>query len=116
MSDTPIIWLEDGFTGPFPSTKLALSEPDGLLAAGGNLEPETLLQAYKHGIFPWYNDDQPVLWWSPALRCVLYPEKMHISRSLKKTLNKNLFEIKVDTAFKKTMHACAKPRKNERGT
>jgi leucyl/phenylalanyl-tRNA--protein transferase len=116
MSDTPIIWLADGFTGPFPPTKLALSEPDGLLAAGGNLEPETLLQAYKQGIFPWYNDDQPILWWSPALRCVLYPEKMHISRSLKRTLNKNLFEIKMNTAFKKTMLACAKPRKNERGT
>ena len=116
MSDTPIIWLSDGFAGPFPSTRLALSEPDGLLAAGGNLEPDTLLQAYRQGIFPWYNKDQPILWWSPNPRCVLFPEKLHISRSLKRTLNKNQFEIKMDTAFTATMQACAAPRKNERGT
>lgn len=116
MSDTPIIWLEDAFTGPFPSTKLALSEPDGLLAAGGNLEAETLLQAYKQGIFPWFNDDQPILWWSPNPRCVLYPEKLHISRSLRRTLNKDPFEIKMNTAFKQVMLACAAPRKKERGT
>jgi leucyl/phenylalanyl-tRNA--protein transferase len=116
MSDTPIIWLPDSFSGPFPSTKLALTEPDGLLAAGGNLNPDTLIQAYKQGIFPWYNKDQPILWWSPNPRCVLFPENLHVSRSMKRTLNKNLFEIKMDSAFKDTMIACSEPRKDERGT
>jgi leucyl/phenylalanyl-tRNA--protein transferase len=110
------MWLPDNFSGPFPTTKLALVEPDGLLAAGGNLEPDTILQAYRQGIFPWYNYDQPILWWSPNPRCVLFPEKLHISRSLKRTLNNNPFEIKIDSAFRETMHACAKPRKDERGT
>ena len=115
MNDTPI-YLPDNFSGPFPSVQFALTEPDGLLAVGGNLKPETLLQAYSQGIFPWYSDDQPILWWSPNPRCVLYPKKLKISRSLKKTLNKNIYEIKVDTAFREVMQACAAPRKNDEGT
>jgi len=91
MNDTPFYLAED-FSGPFPDTKLALTEPDGLLAVGGNLKPETLLQAYSQGLFPWYSDDQPILWWSPNPRCVLYPKKLKISRSLKKTLNKKLLK------------------------
>ena len=116
MNDTPFYLAED-FSGPFPDTKLALTEPDGLLAVGGNLKPDTLLQAYRQGIFPWYSDDQPILWWSPNPRCVLYPKKLKISRSLKKTLNKKLYEIRIDTAFRQVMQACAcSPRKDEAGT
>lgn len=111
-----LIYLPEDFSGPFPSTQFALTEPNGLLAAGGNLEPETLLQAYSQGLFPWYSDDQPILWWSPNPRCVLYPDKLKISRSLKKTLNKKQYEVRVDTAFREVMQACAAPRKDDDGT
>ena len=89
---------------------------DGLLAMGGDLTLDTLVSAYAQGVFPWFNDDQPILWWSPDPRCVLFPEKLKISRSLRKTLNKNLFVIKQDTAFRDVMLNCAKPRKDEAGT
>ena len=115
MNDTPI-YLPDNFSGTFPSTQLALTEPDGLLAVGGNLKPETILQAYSQGIFPWYSDDQPILWWSPDPRCILYPDKLKISRSLKKTLNRKIYEVRMDTAFREVMQACAAPRKDEPGT
>ncbi len=115
MNDTPI-YLADDFSGTFPNVQFALTEPDGLLAVGGNLQPEALLQAYSQGIFPWYSDDQPILWWSPNPRCVLQPKKLKISRSLKKTLNKKIYEIKVDTAFREVMQACAQPRKKENNT
>ncbi len=110
-----IVWLEDN-NYEFPPVEQALAEPDGLLAAGGSLSPEILLKAYRHGIFPWYSLGQPVLWWSPDPRCVLFPEKLKISRSLRKTLNKDLFVIKQDTAFRDVMLNCAKPRKDEAGT
>ncbi len=110
-----IVWLEDN-NYEFPPIEQALAEPDGLLAAGGSLSPEILLKAYRHGIFPWYSLGQPVLWWSPDPRCVLFPEKLKISRSLRKTLNKDLFVIKQDTAFRDVMLNCAKPRKDEAGT
>ena len=110
-----IVWLEDN-NYEFPPVEQALTEPDGLLAAGGSLTPELLLQAYHHGIFPWYSEGQPVLWWSPDPRCVLFPEKLKISRSLKKTLRKNLFTVKQDTAFREVMLNCAKPRKDDAGT
>lgn len=110
LKEPPIIWLPEDFQGPFPSPELALQVPDGLLAAGGNLKPDTLLQAYKQGIFPWYSGNQPILWWSPNPRCVLYPEKLHISRSLKKTLNKNPYTMKENTAFKQVIHECSAPR------
>ena len=112
-SEPPIIWLSDNFKGPFPSPTLALVEPDGLLAAGGNLKAETLIQAYSQGIFPWYSHDQPILWWSPNPRCVLYPQQFHISRSFKRTLNKKPFEIKTNTAFREVMLACAQPRPDQ---
>ena len=110
-----IVWLEDN-DYEFPPAEQALTEPDGLLAAGGSLSPEILLKAYRHGIFPWYSQEQPVLWWSPDPRCVLFPEKLKISRSLRKTLNKDLFVIKQDTAFRDVMQNCAKPRKDKAGT
>ena len=110
-----IVWLEDN-DYEFPPAEQALTEPDGLLAAGGSLSPELLLNAYRHGIFPWYSQEQPVLWWSPDPRCVLFPENLKISRSLRKNLNKDLFVIKQDTAFRDVMLNCAKPRKDEAGT
>jgi len=110
-----IVWLEDN-DYEFPPAEQALTEPDGLLAAGGSLSPEILLKAYRHGIFPWYSQEQPVLWWSPDPRCVLFPENLKISRSLRKTLNKEPFVIKQDTAFRDVMLNCAKPRKEEAGT
>ncbi len=110
MHQPPIIWLPDNFRGPFPSPELATIDPDGLLAAGGNLRINTLLQAYRQGIFPWYSYDQPILWWSPNPRCVVFPDKLHISRSLQRTINKQTFEIRLDTAFREVMLACAAPR------
>ena len=111
-----LTYLPEDFNGPFPDVECALTDPDGLLAAGGNLKPQTILEAYEHGIFPWYSDDQPILWWSPNPRCVLYPEKLKISRSLKKALNKKIYEVRMDTAFREVMIACAAPRKDDAGT
>jgi len=110
-----LVWLEDN-NYEFPPVEQALAEPDGLLAAGGSLSPETLLKAYRNGIFPWYSQGQPVLWWSPDPRCVLFPEKLKISRSLRKTLKRQAFIIKQDTAFREVMLNCAGPRKDSDGT
>jgi len=110
-----IVWLEDN-NYEFPPVEQAYTEPDGLLAAGGSLSPEILLKAYRHGIFPWYSQEQPVLWWSPDPRCVLFPDKLKISRSFRKTLNKNPYVVKQDTAFRDVMLNCAKSRKDEAGT
>ena len=94
----------------------ALEEPNGLLAAGGDLGVERLLDAYRHGIFPWYSEGQPVLWWSPDPRMVLAPEGIVISRSLRKRLRKKDWEIRTDTAFRAVMRACAAPRDAQAGT
>ncbi len=104
-----ILWLEDTHFN-FPDVSTAMTEPDGLLAASEQLTPELVLAAYKRGIFPWYSEGQPVLWWSPNPRCVLYPEKFHVSRSFKRVLNNNPFEIRTNTAFREVMLACAAPR------
>ena len=112
MSQIP--WLEDN-NFIFPDVSSALTEPDGLLAASALLTPELVIHAYQQGIFPWYSDGQPVLWWSPDPRCVLFPESFHISRSLKRTLNSNQFEIKTDTSFRQVMLACAQPRIDKDG-
>lgn len=87
-----------------------LSTPEGLLAVGGDLRPERLLEAYRHGIFPWYSDDQPILWWSPDPRTVLFPEKLHVSRSLKRSLRPGIFSVTLDTCFRDVMQHCAGPR------
>jgi leucyl/phenylalanyl-tRNA---protein transferase len=86
------------------------ASPEGLLAVGGDLSPERLLEAYRHGIFPWYNDDQPILWWSPDPRAVLFPNKLHVSRSLKRSLRSRLFTVTLDTSFRHVMEQCAGPR------
>lgn len=101
---------------PFPPLETALAKPNGLLVAGGDLSPQRLIEAYRHGIFPWFNADEPILWWSPDPRMVLLPSELKISRSLKKTLNKNNYEIRTDSAFSQVMQACAAPRKGRPGT
>ena len=100
----------------FPPADSALDEPNGLLCMGGNLEPATVLTAYSRGIFPWYSDDQPILWWSPDPRMVLFPDELKISKSLSKTIRANKFEIRFDTAFAEVIIACAEPRSPGLGT
>jgi leucyl/phenylalanyl-tRNA---protein transferase len=94
----------------FPSPSEAFEDPNGLLAVGGDLSAERLKLAYANGIFPWYSDDQPILWWSPNPRCVLFPEKVHVSRSLGKTLRKNVFDVTMDQDFAGVIRACAATR------
>jgi leucyl/phenylalanyl-tRNA---protein transferase len=101
---------------PFPPVERALPEPNGLLAAGGDLTAPRLLDAYRHGIFPWFNEDDPLLWWSPDPRMVLYPAEFRISRSLYKTLRDKVYEIRADTVFERVMKECAAPRGEEAGT
>lgn len=109
-------WLNPAEAEDFPDVSLALTDPDGLLAVGGDLSIERLLAAYRRGIFPWYSEDQPILWWSPSPRAVLFPENIHISKSLAKTIRKNIFEIRLDTAFAKVVQHCAAPRQDNAGT
>lgn len=97
----------------FPDPRTALREPDGLLAAGGDLSPARLLYAYRHGIFPWYNEGQPILWWCPDPRAVLFPNALHVSHSLRKTLRQHHYEVTLDRAFPEVMHACAGARRNQ---
>ena len=86
------------------------ASPEGLLAVGGDLRSERLLEGYRHGIFPWYSDDQPILWWSPDPRTVLFPDKLHISRSLKRSLRPGLFSVTLDQCFRDVIQHCAGPR------
>ena len=101
---------------PFPPVDQALDHPDGLLAAGGTLTMKRLVDAYRRGIFPWFNEGDPVLWWSPDPRTVLVPSRMHVSHSLKKRLKKENFLVTVDCAFSRVLDGCAAPRANEIGT
>ncbi|OEY67211.1 leucyl/phenylalanyl-tRNA--protein transferase [Marinobacter sp. X15-166B] len=94
----------------FPTPERALVEPDGLLAVGGDLSPERLLLAYRHGIFPWYSDNQPILWWSPDPRCILRPERIHVSRSLRRTLNQRRFTVTLNRDFRAVIELCADSR------
>lgn len=100
----------------FPPVDRALAEPNGLLAAGGALSPPWLLEAYRHGIFPWFSEGEPILWWSPDPRLVLPPAEIRISRSLRKRLRRREFELRLDTAFARVVAACAAPREGSCGT
>jgi len=100
----------------FPPVTKALREPDGLLAIGGCLSQSRLLNAYRHGVFPWYNPGEPILWWSPDPRLILFPDQLVISRSLRKTLRKAIFSVTFDRAFNEVITACADPRKDSTGT
>ena len=107
-------WLNPG--DPFPPAETALVDPNGLLCAGLELTPELVLAAYERGIFPWYSEGQPVLWWSPDPRMVLTPQDFNLHRSLRKTLKSSRFEIRTDTRFEAVMRACAEPRPDQGGT
>ncbi|MDR9437109.1 MAG: leucyl/phenylalanyl-tRNA--protein transferase [Thiohalophilus sp.] len=109
-------WLSPRYPDWFPDVEEALRDPDGLLALGGDLSTSRLLAAYRHGIFPWYSDEQPILWWSPDPRSVLFPDALKISRSLRKNLKKGQFRITFDTAFAEVMQQCALPRRDGLGT
>jgi leucyl/phenylalanyl-tRNA--protein transferase len=112
-----ITWLSpDGDREWFPPLEQALDDPDGLLAAGGDLSPPRLLAAYRHGIFPWYSAGQPLLWWSPDPREVLLPGEFRRSRSLGKTLRNRGFEVTFDREFAAVIDACAARREHSAGT
>jgi len=93
-----------------------LGDRQGLVGVGGDLSPGTLVRAYSEGVFPWYNEGDPILWWSPDPRMVLFPEELRISRSLRKTVKHGVFEIRLDTSFRKVMESCAGPRDGQAGT
>jgi leucyl/phenylalanyl-tRNA--protein transferase len=109
-----IPWLEPH--DPFPPVEFALRDPNGLLAAGADLSTERLLDAYAHGIFPWFNDDDPLLWWSPDPRMVLYAGELHVSRSLRRVIRSGQFQVTLDRAFTQVMNGCAGPRAGQDGT
>jgi leucyl/phenylalanyl-tRNA--protein transferase len=100
----------------FPPVNRALLSPNGLLAAGGDLSAARLLEAYRHGIFPWFSAGEPILWWSPDPRMVLIPGEIRITKSLFRTLRNGHHELRTDTAFEQVMRACAEPRPDQNGT
>jgi len=101
---------------PFPPVDEALRDPNGLLAAGADLSPARLLDAYRHGIFPWFGDEDPLLWWSPDPRMVLFVDELHVGRSLRKTLRSGRFQVTADRAFSAVLSGCAAPRAKDEGT
>src|SRR5487761_2637099 len=109
-----IPWL--GRDDPFPPLNSALKHPNGLLAAGADLSPRRLLSAYRSGIFPWYAQGEPILWWSPDPRMVLFPRELRISRSLARKLRSGHYEVRLDSAFAQVMEYCAAPRRDSGGT
>lgn len=108
----PLLSISD----PFPSVERALDEPNGLLAAGGGLGMPRLLDAYARGIFPWFSEGDPVLWWCPDPRMVLAPERIHVSKSLKRRLRRRDYDVSLDRAFADVLRACAAPRRDDGGT
>ena len=107
-------WIRGG--EPFPPIEKALKAPNGLLCAGGDLSPRRLLDAYAHGIFPWFSEGDPILWWSPDPRMVLYPGELKVSRSLRKSVDRGTYETRFDTAFRQVIAECAAPREGQSGT
>ncbi len=102
---TQLTWLDDDRLD-FPDVRSALTEPNGLLAVGGDLSPPRLIEAYRHGIFPWFDDEQPILWWSPDPRCVVIPADFEPSRSLTRTLRRQPYQVTADTSFVAVIEAC----------
>ena len=116
-TNTQFFWVADNvIANDFPDASTALRHLDGLLAIGGDLEPDTLLKAYQRGIFPWYNRGQPIIWWSPDPRCVLETDQVKISRSLAKTLKKKKFKVTFNRAFADVVECCAAPRAGDTNT
>lgn len=116
MTLQPIWITADAPVHAFPDVDQAMIQPNGLLAVGGDLSPERLLHAYQRGIFPWFSAAQPILWWAPDPRAVLLPGAINISRSLRKTLRLNVFEVSFDQAFPRVIQACAAPRTRQNDT
>jgi leucyl/phenylalanyl-tRNA--protein transferase len=109
----PVFLLSEKIAFPPPH----FATPEGLLAVGGDLSQERLLLAYRMGIFPWYSEEEPILWWSPDPRLILYPSALHVSRTLKKIINKKMFTVTIDRAFEEVITACAQTRlQNREGT
>ncbi|MGI9331818.1 MAG: leucyl/phenylalanyl-tRNA--protein transferase [Gammaproteobacteria bacterium] len=116
MALQPIWITDDAPPEAFPDVESALTQPNGLLAVGGDLRPQRLVSAYRRGIFPWYSDGQPILWWAPDPRAVLWPHRLHVSRSLRKTLRSAKFEVTRNHAFVRLIRACAGPRGTQHDT
>lgn len=110
-----ITWLEED-CNDFPDTSNALTEPNGLLAVGGDLSPERLKLAYSKGVFPWFSEDEPIMWWSPSPRCILRPDQFHASKSLRKLYRKSIYTIQHNTSFNSVIEECSKDRKDQNGT
>jgi leucyl/phenylalanyl-tRNA--protein transferase len=108
--------LDEHAPDRFPDPRTALAEPNGLLAFGGDLSPQRLKTAYRHGIFPWFNEGEPILWWSPDPRCVFDTERLRPNRSLRRTLAGKDWQVTVNRAFRPVMQACAAPRSGQSGT
>ncbi len=108
----PVFLLDDSLT--FPPAEY--SDENGIVAIGGDLSPKRLLEAYRQGIFPWYSEDEPILWWSPDPRFVLFPPEVIISKSMRQVINREIFEISYDRAFSEVIRGCKKPRRTQPGT
>jgi leucyl/phenylalanyl-tRNA--protein transferase len=117
VSGTPITWLSPSDPPEaFPDVERALIEPDGLLAAGGDLSSERLLAAYRRGIFPWYEESQPILWWSPNPRCILRPDSFHVAKRLQRQIRRSPLTVSFNSAFPQVIRACADDRASQTGT
>jgi leucyl/phenylalanyl-tRNA--protein transferase len=116
MTRLSLPWLAPDPAAPFPPVERALQHPNGLLAAGGDLSPKRLLAAYRHGIFPWYADGEPILWWSPDPRCVFHTDRMHVPRRLRRELRASTWRIEVDRRFPAVIDGCATARADGQGT
>ena len=117
MSAPRLYWLDPNVPdGAFPDPSLALDEPNGLLAVGGDLSPTRLLNAYDIGVFPWYNPDETILWWSPDPRTVFYTDGLHVSRRLRRTLGQANYAVTLDHAFEQVIRTCAALREDREGT
>jgi leucyl/phenylalanyl-tRNA--protein transferase len=110
-----IPWLEEEDLY-FPPTTEALDSPNGLLAAGGDLSSSRLIRAYAQGIFPWFSEEEPIMWWSPSPRCVIFPERFYASKSLKKLARKNTFNVTYNQHFPNVIEECSKERADQNGT
>ncbi len=110
-----IPWLQTQYDD-FPPTDNALESPNGLLAAGGDLSTGRLISAYQKGIFPWFSEDEPILWWTPSPRCVVFPDQAHCSKSLAKLLRRSTYRVSFNEAFEHVIHLCGETRKHYEGT
>lgn len=117
MTQNRVAWLgPDDPADAFPDVEHALREPDGLLAAGGDLSSDRLLAAYVRGVFPWYDDGQPILWWCPDPRCVLFPDELHVSRRLRQEIRRSGATVEFNSAFADVIRECAGERRTQQGT